>query len=370
MLRRNIIYLCIFTAFTTVVLAGRDFYKILGIPKAATTKQIKSAYRKLAKEHHPDKNKDDPDAEKKFQDLSAAYEVLSDKDKRKVYDKHGEEGLKDDFNQGGDPFGDFFGGGFGSFFGFGGGNDRRQRGKPKGDTIEMPIDVTLEEVYNGEFIEIVRYKPVAKEAPGKRQCNCREEMKTIQLGPGRFQMIPKKVCDECPNVNLFLEERQLEMEVEIGIPNKYDETQFFGEGEPEIDGDPGDLTVVYNILPHDRFERRGNDLYTNLTITLPEAMLGFQHTFKQLDGRKLSVKRDEVTWPGMKMRIRNEGMPDYRDNTRKGFLIITFDVAFPRGKFTNADKLSEMLKELSLGTHGKSVHVYKENSLYNGLRGY
>lgn len=353
-----------------LVFANRDFYKILGVSKSATTKQIKSAYRKLAKELHPDKNKNDPTAESKFQDLGAAYEVLSDKEKRSIYDKHGEEGLKDGGAGGGDPFADFFGGGFGGgfgdFFGFGGGR-QQQRGKPKGESINMPIDITLEEVYNGEFIEIVRYKPVAKPASGTRQCNCREEMKTIQLGPGRFQMVPKKVCDECPNVKMVLEERQLEMEVEIGTEHGFDETKFFGEGEPEIDGDYGDLQLTYTILPHSIYERRGNDLYTNMTISLPEALLGFQSTFTQLDGRKLSVKRDEVTWPGMKMRVKNEGMPDYRDNTRKGNLIITFDVQFPRGQFAeSSDEMKEMLKELK-AAGGKE---YAEIKTYNGLRGY
>lgn len=367
----NKIFLRIFLGFITFheILAGRDFYKILGVSKSATTKQIKSAYRKLAKQLHPDKNRDDPKASEKFQDLGAAYETLTDKDKRAIYDQHGEEGLKDGGagQGGGDPFGDFFGGGFGgfeSFFGFGGG--QKQRGKPKGDTIVMPIDITLEEVYNGEFIEIVRYKPVAKPEAGTRKCNCREEMKTIQMGPGRFQMVPKRVCDECPNVKLVLEERQLEMEVEIGTEQGFDETKFFGEGEPEIDGDPGDLQFEYNILPHKTFERRGNDLYTNMTISLNEALVGFSATFTQLDNRKLSIKRDEVTWPGMKMRVKNEGMPDYRDNTRKGNLIITFDVQFPRGKFSESAQLSEMLAELK-AAGGKD---FGEPKIYNGLRGY
>ena len=143
--------------YSTLILAGRDFYKILGVKKSATTKEIKSAYRKLARELHPDKNTDDPDAEKKFQDLGAAYEALSDKETRKKYDRGGEEALKEDGQGGGDPFGGGFGG-FESFFGgFGFGGGQRQRGKPQGDHLVMKLDVTLEEVYNGEFIEIVRY---------------------------------------------------------------------------------------------------------------------------------------------------------------------------------------------------------------------
>lgn len=354
--------------FITQCLAGRDFYKIMGVKKSATTKEIKSAYRKLARELHPDKNQDDPEAENKFQDLSAAYECLSNKDKRKIFDRHGEEGLKEEGGGGGgpfggDPFADFFGGGFSSFFGGGG---RRQQGKPQGDHVVMKLDVTLEEVYNGEFIEIVRYKSVAKEAPGRRKCNCREEMQTIQMGPGRFQMIPKKVCDECNNVELVLEERQLEMEVETGIPDGFDETKFHGEGEPEIDGDPGDLQIVYNIVKHKRFERRGNDLYTNMTISLPDALTGFETIVTQLDDRRIKIKREEVTWPGMKLRVKGEGMPDYRDNTRSGNLIITFDVQFPRGKFSQPTDLEGMVNELK-AAGGKEFVKPKS---YNGLQGF
>jgi len=351
-----------FSFFVSICLAGRDFYKILGVEKTATTKQIKSAYRKLAKNLHPDKNKDDPNATEKFQELSAAYEVLSDKDKRQLYNRGGEEALKDDGRGGGeDSFGDFFGGGFGSFFGFGGG--RQERGKPKGDTLNMYVDITLEEVYNGEFIEVVRYKPVAKPAKGTRKCNCREVMKTIQMGPGRFQMVPQKVCDECPNVDLVLEERTLEAEVEIGTENGFDETQFYGEGEPEIDGDPGDLKFVYNVLKHNTFERKGNDLYMNMTISLVDALTGFETTITPLDNRQVKIKRADVTWPGMKMRIKNEGMPDYRDNTRLGYMVITFDVQFPRGTFSDKDNLAKMLTTLKAAGNKD----YTKPRAYNGL---
>lgn len=132
----------------------RDFYKILGVTKSASTNQIKKAYRKLAKELHPDKNKDDPDASEKFQDLGAAYEVLSDPEKKKLYDKCGEECVKKEgngFGGGGmDPFASFFGD-----FGFGFGNEHQgQREIPKGADIVMDLFVSLEELYSGNFVEV------------------------------------------------------------------------------------------------------------------------------------------------------------------------------------------------------------------------
>lgn len=248
----------------TLVLAGRDFYRILGVSKSASLHDIKKAYRKLAKELHPDKNKDDPEAAQKFQDLGAAYEVLSDEEKRKKYDRCGEECLqKDGMMDNSDPFASFFGD-FG--FPFGGGGEQTHE-TPRGANIVMDVLVTLEDLYTGTFIEITRNKPVMKAAKGTRKCNCRQEMITKSLGPGRFQMMQQTVCDECPNVKLVNEERLLELEIEPGMVDGQ-ETRFTAEGEPHLDGDPGDLILRVKTQPHPVFERREDDLYTNITISL------------------------------------------------------------------------------------------------------
>lgn len=248
----------------TLVLAGRDFYKILGVSKSASLHEIKKAYRRLAKELHPDKNKDDPNSSQKFQDLGSAYEVLSDDEKRKKYDRCGEDCLqKDGMMDGGmDPFASFFGD-----FGFHFGGNEQKHETPRGADLVMDIYVTLEDLYTGTFIEITRNKPVMKAAKGTRKCNCRQEMITRNLGPGRFQMMQQTVCDECPNVRLVNEERILEMEVEPGMVDGQ-ETKFTAEGEPHLDGEPGDLILKVKTQPHSVFERKGDDLYTNITISL------------------------------------------------------------------------------------------------------
>lgn len=170
--------------------ADRDFYSILGVGRNADTKDIKKAYRRLAAKMHPDKNPGDDTAAEKFQDLGAAYEALVDPDKRKLYDRCGEECLKKDGMMGdSDPFASFFGD-FGFSFG---GDERRPRDTPKGGTIVMDLFVTLEELYTGNFVEITRNKPVMKPASGTRKCNCRQEMVTRNLGPGRFQMMQQTV---------------------------------------------------------------------------------------------------------------------------------------------------------------------------------
>eukprot|EP00795_Rhopilema_esculentum_P013848 gene13848-4788_t len=335
-------YACCLVIFLNIlnqVLAGRDFYKILGLSRDATDREIKKAYRKLAMKWHPDKNPDDPSAAEKFQDLGAAYEVLSDPDKRRTYDQHGEEGVKKmggfEDSGGFDPFSSFFGG-FG--FSFGSQNEgNRHSETPKGAEVVMDLEVTLEELYTGEFVEVMRAKPVAKTVPGTRKCNCRMEMKTTQLGPGRFQMMQEEVCDDCPQINFVTEEKLLEVEIEPGMIDGQ-EYPFLAEGEPHVDGDPGDLKFKISVLKHDRFERRGDDLYTNVTLSLVDALNGFDLDIQHLDGHKVHIHREKITWPGAKIKKANEGMPNYSDNLQKGFLYITFDVNFPKGELTNEEK--------------------------------
>ncbi|XP_015521952.1 dnaJ homolog shv [Neodiprion virginianus] len=338
------------------VLAGRDFYSILGVSRNANTHTIKKAYRRLAKELHPDKNKDDPDSSQKFQDLGAAYEVLSDTEKREMYDRCGEECLKKDgMMNNADPFASFFGD-FGFHFG---GDSQHQHETPKGANIVMELPVTLEELYSGNFIEITRNKPVMKAAAGTRKCNCRQEMVTRNLGPGRFQMMQQTVCDECPNVRLVNEERTLEVEVEPGMVDGQ-ETRFTAEGEPHLDGDPGDLIIKIRTQPHPVFERVQDDLYANVTISLQDALIGFTMEIDHLDGHKVTIQRDKITWPGARIRKKGEGMPNYENNNLHGTLYITFNVEFPKSEFSETEKedIKKLLRQGSV------------NKVYNGLRGY
>ncbi|CAI4226572.1 unnamed protein product [Auanema sp. JU1783] len=342
-------------ALIEIVSCGRDFYKILGVTRSANANQIKKAYRKLAKELHPDKNPDDPEANERFQDLSAAYEVLSDKEKRATYDRHGEEGVSKMNGGGGghDPFSSFFG----DFFGGGGERDEQI---PRGADVVVDLFVSMEEVYVGHFVEVKRRKAVYKQTSGTRQCNCRTEMRTEQMGMGRFQMYQVKVCDECPNVKLVQETKTLEVEVEVGADDGHEQV-FVGEGEPHIEGEPGDLKFRIQIQKHPRFERRGDDLYTNVTISLEDALNGFTMEIEHLDGHKVTVERDKVTWPGARLRKKDEGMPSLSDNNQKGILYITFDVAFPRSELTAEQKklVADLLQQSDV-----------KPKVYNGLQGY
>ena len=335
--------------------SAKDYYKILAVKRTATTKEIKRAYRKLALKLHPDRNAGDKDSEKKFQELGAAYEVLSNEETREIYDREGEEGLKDRQNKGGrggDPFSSFFGG-----FGFGFNDGSRSDERPRGADVTTHIEVTLEEIYNGEFVEIIRYKPVFKEAPGKRRCNCRMEMKTQMMGGGQFQLFQEEVCDKCPNKKFVTEERKLEIEVEVGV-NHGHEYRFSGEGEPHIDGDPGDLVFKIHELKHGIFERRHNDLYTNITISLVESLNGFSMEIPHLDSHKVLIERRAITPYGLVIAMPGEGMPQYDDNNSRGDLYVTVDVVFPTAELTDDERqqISSILKQ------------EPSNSVYNGLQ--
>ncbi|CAL8341977.1 unnamed protein product [Boreogadus saida] len=348
---------CLLLYLITVVLAGRDFYKILGVTKAASIRDIKKAYRKLALQLHPDRNQDDPEAADKFADLGASYEVLSDEEKRKQYDAYGEDGLKEGH---GGSHNDIFSSFFGDFgFMFGGNRQQQDRNIPRGNDIVLDLEVTLEEVYSGNFVEVVRVKPVAKEAPGKRKCNCRQEMRTTQLGPGRFQMTQEVVCDECPNIKLVNEERTLEVEIEQGVRDEM-EYPFIGEGEPHIDGEPGDLRFRIKVLKHALFERRGDDLYTNVTISLVEALVGFEMDITHLDGHKVHIVRDKITKSGARLWKKGEGLPNIDNINLRGSLIISFDVEFPQTQLDDNQKdgIRSILKQSSA------------QKIYNGLQGY
>ena len=155
------------------------------------------------------------------------------------------------------------------------------------------------------------------------------------------------------------EEHHLEVEVEPGMMDGM-EHKFHSEGEPHMDGDPGDLVLQIRTYPHTQFERRGDDLYTNVTLSLVDALQGFEMDIEHLDGHKVHVSREKITWPGARIRKQGEGMPNYENNNLFGTLYITFDVAFPKGQLDEQEKqkISEILKQDPI------------SKAYNGLGGF
>mmetsp|Transcript_25606 Transcript_25606/g.35363 ORF Transcript_25606/g.35363 Transcript_25606/m.35363 type:complete len:354 (-) Transcript_25606:234-1295(-) len=323
-----------------LVSAGKNFYDLLQVSKGASEAQLKRAYRKLALQYHPDKNVGDEEANKKFAEINHAYEILSDAEKRKIYDQHGEEGLKQQQQRGGgggghqDIFSQFFGGGFGGFGGFGQQEEEDQ--VLKGETVVLDIECSLRDLYLGRTIKVVRDKNVIKPAKGTRQCNCKNKMVTKQVGPGMFQQYQQQECEQCPNVKYVREASDITVEVEPGMKDNQ-EISFFEEGEPVIDGEPGDLKFKIKTAPNKKFRRDGNHLHYEMTISLVDALVGFELTVEHLDGHKVPIKSTKVTKPGDVVKVAQEGMPLYDRAKKFGDLFIHYTVAFPKS-LTEAQK--------------------------------
>ncbi|XP_057460577.1 dnaJ protein ERDJ3B-like [Actinidia eriantha] len=324
--RRSILlFLLCFLLYVMIAIAGKSYYDILQVQKGASDEQIKRAYRKLALKYHPDKNQGNEEANKKFAEINNAYEVLSDSEKRSIYDRYGEEGLKQHAASGGRGGGMNVQDIFRTFFG---GDSMEEEEKiVKGDDVVVDLDATLEDLYMGGSLKIWREKNILKPASGKRRCNCRNEVHHRQIGPGMFQQMTEQVCDQCPNVKYEREGYFVTVDIEKGMQNGQ-EVVFYEDGEPIIDGEAGDLRFRIRTAPHDRFRREDNDLHATVTITLVQALVGFEKSIKHLDDHLVDISSKGITKPKEVRKFKGEGMPLHY-STKKGDLYVTFEVLFP-----------------------------------------
>ncbi|GFE54161.1 hypothetical protein BaOVIS_015650 [Babesia ovis] len=335
------------------------FYKTLGLSKDCSESEIKKAYRKLAIKHHPDKG-GDPEM---FKEISRAYEVLSDPEKRRIYDEHGEEGLDGNFSHGdaSDIFDLFFGGG-----------GRKPKGKKRGEDVVTQLKVTLEQIYNGAMRKLAINKDVVCETcdglggPSDAFVKCelcngrgirvqiRQMGAMIQQsqcmcnacnGQGRSINESKK-CKSCSGKGVMQTKKILEVNIDRGVPDQHRVT-FHGEADERPNEIPGNVVFIICQAPHELFKRSGADLIMMKTIQLYEALTGCTFFIKHLDGRVLRIQTptNEIVRPGSVFVIENEGMPVFKSAFSKGNLYITFEVQFPISrKFSAAEK--DKLKEL------------------------
>jgi len=334
------------------------FYDLLGVPRDASENDIRKQYRKMAMQYHPDKNPNNPEALEKFKEISHAYEVLSDTDKREIYNQYGEEGLKEGGGGGfsaEDIFSQFFGGGF-----FGGG--ARRGGRPqqrKGEDFTHPYKVTLEELYKGKTSKLAQHKNVlcgdchgkgTKSANAVKKCeSCRGQGIKVtlrQIAPGMVQQLQqtcpdcrgegevireKDRCVKCHGSKITQEKKVLEVYIDRGMRHGQ-KIVFSGEGDQAPDVVPGDVIVILQQKEHAFFKRDGDDLYMEHQLSLQEALCGYELRVSHLDGRQLRFVSTpgEVVTPGDIKCIMNEGMPIYKRPYEKGRLIIKFSVIFPK----------------------------------------
>ena len=312
-----------------------DYYKVLGIDRSATQSDIRKAYRRLAKQYHPDINKDDPKAQERFQEINEANEVLGDPEKRKKYDEYGEhwahaeeyEAQRRQYEQqygkaqgtyggfGGEGFGGFNFGGFGDFTrsegntgGFSdffeqlfGGTRRRQSHQPqRGQDYEAELHLTLRDA-------TTTHKQI------------------LNMGDKSIRVtIPAGVADG----------QRLKL-------------RGHG-GEAPQGGTRGDLYITFRIAPDENFTRQGDDLYTPLTLPLTTAMLGGEVTVTTLMGETLRLKVKEGTQADTKVRLKGKGMPVYKKETERGDLIVTYGISIPKTLTSDQRELVVRLKGLGL----------------------
>ena len=324
-------------------MAGKDYYQILGVSRNASEKEIKQAYRRLARKHHPDLNPGDKSAEAKFKEINAAYEVLSNPEKRKKYDQFGEqweyaeqfaksggqERVRWDFGRGGTTFeyGDLsdFGGIFSSLFGDSG-KGSRMRGPRRGQDIESTIEVNLEEAHHGST-RVIQLQT--------------EEPCTACGGTGR---VGNRVCTMCNGSGGKIIPKRLEVKIPAGVRDG-SRIRIAGEGvSGRAGGKKGDLYLVAKVLPHKLFERKGDDLYTEVSVPLATAILGGEVRLPTLKDN-LSLKIPPETQNGRVFRMAGKGMPQL-GNSKYGNMFAKVKVVLPTNLTGEEKKLFERLRSL------------------------
>ncbi|KAL8581409.1 hypothetical protein ACOMHN_004294 [Nucella lapillus] len=346
---------------------GKDYYKILGVSKDASEDDLKKAYRKMALKYHPDKNKS-PGAEEKFKEIAEAYDVLSDSKKREIFDKYGEEGLKGGVpsggsggfsggNQGGNQYhytftGDphetfrmFFGDDnpFGGFFGMGGaprGNMFHFGGSGGDDQMDIDDD---------PFGQFGRGPSTSfgRQPMGRRKHQDQAVVKDLQVsleevlaGTTKKLKITRKVLNQDGRTTR-VEDKILQIDVRPGWKSGTKIT-FPKEGDQTPNNIPADIMFVIKDKPHPTFTRDGQDIRYKAKISLRDALCGTTVSIPTLGGRKIPLNLTDVIKPGSQRRIQGEGLPFAKQPTRKGDLVIEFDIRFPERITANA---KEILKD-------------------------
>jgi molecular chaperone DnaJ len=347
----------------------RDYYEILSVTRGASEQEIKSAYRKLAMQYHPDRNPGNHEAEEKFKEAAEAYSVLSDAQKRSQYDRYGHAGVSGGgaggfsgfdpnvFSDFSDILGDLFG--FGDLFG----GSKRSSRSSRGSDLRYDLELTFEEAVFGtkKKIHFPRHELCGEcdgsgSAPGSGSSTCStcNGYGQVRFQQGFFSItrtcshcrgtgqVIKNPCKTCRGERRVIRDRNLELKVPAGVDTG-DKLRISGEGEAAGRGGPsGDLYVVLVVKDHEFFERREHDLYCHVSISFPQAALGAEIAIPTLEGEDERLKIPSGTQSGMVFRVRGRGVTK-RGGSSRGDLYVTADVVIP-AKLTREQK--ELISKL------------------------
>ncbi len=369
----------------------RDYYEILGVEKSATADEIKKAYRSLAKKYHPDVSTEPKEvAEAKFKELSEAYEVLSDPEKRKLYDQYGHDGVKQQFGKDGfswddftraDDISDIFGDIFGGMFG-GGGRRQRSRSAPaQGDSLRYDLEVTLREVLDGKKVNLdIPHSVVCEACKGTggkdgnvttcRTCGGSGQVQSVRQTMFG-QMVSVSDCPDCRGRGTTSAEKcpkcrgagrvNQESHISLNIPKGVQEgtrLKVSGAGNAGYNGGPaGDLFVVIHVKEDKTFDRDGANLWTGVVTTYPKLVLGGEEMVTTLGGDKVQLRIPAGTDVGTVLRIPGQGLPKMSSQSR-GDLFVRVSVSVPK-KVTDEER--ELLTRLDASA-GASSKARKSKS--------
>lgn len=364
----------------------RDYYEVLGVGKNASAQDIKKAYRKLAKEYHPDHNKS-KDAESKFNEVREAYEVLSDDGKKKAYDQYGhaategfgagnagagysgfQNGTPFDMGDFGDIFNTFFGGGMGSDFGFNfGSSSGRRAARNKGSDLRYKIKMSFMEAMKGETVVINIQRDIpCKACSGSGSKTGKSKACTVCGGSGQVRkvqdsflgrmsfisecdncggtgVVPESTCEVCKGSGIASEKEELKIKIPAGA---YDGMvlKFRGGGNyASRVKEPGDLYIELSVDSHKEFERKGNDIYTEIKISAARAALGETISVNTVHG-EVNLKVPAGTQPGTIFKIKSKGAPII-GSSKVGDHYVKVEVKIPEKLSRDEKKLWEMLRD-------------------------
>jgi molecular chaperone DnaJ len=351
----------------------RDYYEVLGVGHSATDQELKTAYRRLAHQHHPDKNQSDPEAEERFKEAAEAYAVLSNPEQRQRYDHFGHAGVSSSAASGAwgapgfggieDILGDLFG--FGDVFGAGGRAGSRRSAGQRGADLRYDLEITLEQAAVGMTAQLRIPKLETCEtcsgsgaATGTKPESCR----TCQgAGQVRFQQgffsvsrtcstcrgtgqVISSPCETCRGAGRVEREKSIEVKIPAGVETG-SRLRLQADGESGTQGGPpGDLYVVIHVAEHEQFERQGNNLYASIPITFAQAALGAEVNVNTLNGDQ-SLKVPAGTQTGTVFRVRGQGMP-VLGGRGKGDLFVSVSVITPTSMTREQRKLLEQLAKI------------------------